>query len=107
MNLKNFHLAQYIIELSLIDSSFLTYQPSLLGCAAFYLVNKVRKIADPWPLKVVDLTGYNERDLQHCAKNLLGAYENATSVDSTEMIRKKFAQNTFSEVAHLKLERRR
>ena len=43
MDGKNFHLAQYVMELSLLDAHFLEYKPSLLASAAIYLINKIRK----------------------------------------------------------------
>ena len=43
LELKNYHLAQYILELSLIQPRFLNYQPSLLAASAIYLIKKIRK----------------------------------------------------------------
>lgn len=41
---KNIHLTQYILELALLDMTFLKYKPSLLVAAAIYLVNKIRNV---------------------------------------------------------------
>lgn len=46
---KNFYIAQYILELSLADSSFMEFSSSLLGSSVTYLVNKIRKISPAWP----------------------------------------------------------
>lgn len=46
---KNFFIAQYILELSLVETAFLEHTPSILGCAVTYLVNKIRKISPCWP----------------------------------------------------------
>jgi cyclin B len=43
MDNKNFYLAQYVLELSLLDVRFLEYKPSLIGSAVIYLINKIRK----------------------------------------------------------------
>jgi hypothetical protein len=44
MNKKNFHLAQYLLELALTQSEFLEYSQSVIACSAFYLVCKIRKL---------------------------------------------------------------
>ena len=43
MDIKNFYLAQYVLELSLLDAKFLEYKPSLIGASVIYLINKIRK----------------------------------------------------------------
>jgi len=48
MEEKNFHLAQYILEMSLLNTKFLEYKPSLMASSVIYLVNKIRKINEPW-----------------------------------------------------------
>jgi hypothetical protein len=48
MNKKNFHLAQYLLELALTQSEFLEYNQSLMACSAFYLVSKIRKVEVDW-----------------------------------------------------------
>jgi len=40
---RNFMLACYLLELSLIEYKMLKYEPSSLACSAIYLVNKIRK----------------------------------------------------------------
>jgi hypothetical protein len=49
MEEKNFHLAQYVLELSLLDMRFLDYAPSHVACSAIYLINKIRKRSESWP----------------------------------------------------------
>jgi transcription initiation factor TFIIIB Brf1 subunit/transcription initiation factor TFIIB len=44
MSYKNMHLTQYILELALLDMTFLSFKPSLLAASAIYLVNKIRKV---------------------------------------------------------------
>ena len=34
MDIKNFYLAQYVLELSMLDMKFLEYKPRFLGSAA-------------------------------------------------------------------------
>ena len=46
---KTYYQTQYILELSLLDSTFLQFCPSLISCSAFYLVCKLRKESESWP----------------------------------------------------------
>ena len=46
---KNRFIAQYILELSLTESSFLEFSPSIMGASVLYLVNKIRKLSPSWP----------------------------------------------------------
>ncbi len=43
MSKKCYHLALYLLELSLIDYRMIKYTPSNLACSAIYLVNKIMK----------------------------------------------------------------
>lgn len=49
MSQKNKFIAAYILELSLLDTSFFEFTPSLLAASVLYLVNKIRKIGPVWP----------------------------------------------------------
>ena len=68
MDSKNFHLAQYVLELSLLDTKFLEYKPSLLASSAIYLINKIRKRSEAWPDLLLAATGYEEKELRSCAR---------------------------------------
>ena len=48
MEEKNYFLCRYLIEIALLDYSMLKYKPSLIACAAIYLVNKIRKRMPAW-----------------------------------------------------------
>lgn len=58
MDIKNFYLAQYVLELSLLDVKFLQYKPSLVGSAVIYLINKIRKRTESWSDLLIAATGY-------------------------------------------------
>jgi len=68
MNKKNFHLAQYLLELALTQSEFLEYSQSLIACSAFYLVCKIRKLDIDWDEKYQNLTEFKQTDLHKCAR---------------------------------------
>ena len=40
---KNYHLAQYVLELTLNHVKFLNYPPSLIAASTIYLIKKIRK----------------------------------------------------------------
>lgn len=67
---KNTCIAKYILELSLLDTSFLEYTPSIMGASVIYLVHKIRKIGPSWPSSLKELIGYEDTDLKSCAKAL-------------------------------------
>lgn len=45
---KNYMMCRYLIEIALLDYSMLKYKPSIITCAAIYLVNKIRKRFPAW-----------------------------------------------------------
>jgi cyclin B len=55
---KNFHLAQYLLELSMLKSRFLVYSPSLIASSAIYLIKKIRKSESSWNELMTTLVGY-------------------------------------------------
>lgn len=59
MDVKNSHLAQYVLELSLLDVKFLEYKPSLMASSAIYLINKIRKKSEAWSDLLMAATGYD------------------------------------------------
>ena len=55
---KNFCLAQYVLEMSLLDLKFAKYHPSMLASSAIYLINKIRKRNPAWSDLMVAASGY-------------------------------------------------
>lgn len=43
MDVKNFYLCRYVLELALYDNITWKYSPSMIACATIYLINKIRK----------------------------------------------------------------
>ena len=77
MDSKNYHLAQYVLELSLLEIKFLEYKPSLVASAAIYLINKIRKKSEAWSDSLVSVSGYEEKELKTCARELCYLLEKA------------------------------
>lgn len=74
---KNQHLAQYILELSLLQSKFLQYSPSLMAASAIYLIKKIRKTEAVWSSWMSEIVSYEEKELKNCAKELCSLLESA------------------------------
>lgn len=91
MNKKNFHLAQYLLELALTQSEFLEYSESLIACSAFYLVCKIRKLEIEWDEVYFNLTGYKQTDLHKCARELCNLLEKIEKINHIESLKKKFS----------------
>lgn len=59
-----FYLAQYMIELALVEYRMIKYKPSILAAGALYLAHKVTGRKDAWPLKVEQYSRLKERDVR-------------------------------------------
>ncbi len=66
MSAKCYHLALYLLELSLIDYRMIKYSPSNLACSAIYLVNKITKKGG-WTDALQDASTYSEAQVKSCA----------------------------------------
>lgn len=77
LELKNQHLAHYLLELSLLQPKFLNYSPSLMAASVIYLIKKIRKSETPWNPNMTLIVGYEEKELKSCAKELCGLLESA------------------------------
>lgn len=43
MDDKNYMLCRYLLEMALLELKMSKYTPSMVACAAIYLVHKIRK----------------------------------------------------------------
>lgn len=59
-----FYLAQYMLELGLVEYKMLQYRPSILASGALYLAHKIMNKSDAWPLKVEQYSGLTEKDVR-------------------------------------------
>lgn len=61
------HLAEYLLELGLLDASMLQYSPSHIVSSALLLSNELigRKVA--WPAEMARQSRYAEADIRECA----------------------------------------
>lgn len=59
---NEFCLAQYLIELALVEYRMMKYKPSELAAGAVYLTHKITGRKEPWPIKVEHHTNIREKD---------------------------------------------
>ena len=60
-DLKKSCLAQYVLELALLDHRFLTHKGSLLAASTVYLINKIKRVESAWSDPLVAASGYQEK----------------------------------------------
>lgn len=98
------YLAQYLIELPLIEQRMLSYTPSNIAASALYLARKIlMRKEGHWTAELQRHTGYTEEQLRSCAKDmciLITCIEKC----SLQAVRKKFSTKKFHEVALIKIE---
>ncbi|CAK83450.1 unnamed protein product (macronuclear) [Paramecium tetraurelia] len=91
---KNKALAQYILELALVEYKFIAYKPSQITQAAIFLVNKIRS---------PNYKAQNEAQLKPCAKELCQLLQ-AAELNSLQAVRRKFNTIKFYEVSRIRVE---
>lgn len=65
---KKFYLAQYTLELALMDLKFLKFKPSMLAASTIFLINKIKRAEVVWPDVLMAASGYEEKELKSCAR---------------------------------------
>ena len=99
---KNFFLANYFIELYLLEYKMINYKPSLIACAAIYLVNKMRKKDIPFCNVLSKNSHYCENDLKCCARDICFILKNIDNT-SFKAVKNKFSLKKFMEVSKIKI----
>lgn len=69
MDEKNYHLAWYLIDLSIVDYKSIQFDVHTLVAGAIYLVNKIR-LKQNWTIQHEKLTGLSDSSVRPCAKYL-------------------------------------
>lgn len=94
------HLAQYLLELSVVDFNMVKYTPSHLAAAAVLLSNKLQRMQPSWSSSLVKQTRFTDQMLRECAKEMCALLENAEH-NTLQAVRKKFSQPKYNAVAKL------
>lgn len=77
-----------------------------MAASAIYLINKIRKNSEVWPDALVAASGYEEKELRSCAKELCHLLENSEQLSSSKCLKRKFGLPKFFEVSKIRLERK-
>jgi len=93
-------LAQYLLELTLVDYNMIKYSPSRLAAAAVLLSNKLLRRQPSWKPAAVKHTHFTEQMLKECAKEMCSLLEYAEH-NPLQAVRKKFSQLKYHSVAKL------
>jgi len=92
-------LAQYLLELTLVDYKMLKYSPSHIAAASILLTNKLLR-RPAWTPVAVQQTQMTESMLKSCAKEICNLLEGAET-SPLQAVRKKFSQPKHHSVAKL------
>lgn len=94
------HLAQYLVELTLVDCNMIKYEPSRLAASAVLLSNKLLRRQPSWKPAAVKHTNFTELMLKECAKEMCALLECAEQ-NPLQAVRKKFSSSKYHAVAKL------
>jgi cyclin B len=93
-------LAQYLVELALLDVRMIRYVPSHLAAAVLLLSNLLLGRRPAWPSIMVQHSRYVEPSLQLCVEELRALLE-AVPTNSMQAVRKKYALSEHQFVARM------
>lgn len=95
-----FYFAQYINEISLLDSSLLKYKNSELAAASLILAAKSIKRINAWNKEMEKTTGYKEEDLRTVIEDVKSfAYE--VNPKFLQTLKYKFSKQEYCEVSSI------
>lgn len=97
--LETLTLARFILELSLMESSFITVADSLLAASALMLAFRMKNNGT-WDATLRHYSGYKEEDLKQCM-NQLNSMLNRTPNKQLATVRNKYSHPLFYEVAKI------
>ncbi len=92
-------LAQYLLELSLVEAGMLKYPPSVAAAAALYLANK---LCEGQETRMARLAGYGDKALNTCAKDMVTMLQTVPK-SSLQAVRRKFSSAKYMEVAQIEI----
>lgn len=91
---KEYFLAQFFIETSLLDYRLIKYSPAVLAGTAGVLVNKAFQKVVVWPNLMIEHTGLTESHLVQCEREILHSIQVIDKI-GLKTVRKKFSQDKF------------
>ncbi|VDM42664.1 unnamed protein product [Toxocara canis] len=87
----------YLLELALLDYTYLKYRASVLGAAAFCLAN-ILTGPTPWPTAIEEDTGITVADMIDVLEHLLRSFHDASKM-THKAIYEKYCDEKFHSVA--------
>jgi len=93
----DFHLIQYLLELSLLCIKMIQYKPSHLVASAVFLCNKLLELDPAWSEDMVRQTTYSEPSIKACAKEMYRLFL-AAEHSKRKAVRRKFSRAQFGGV---------
>lgn len=97
-----FHLAQYILEISLLDASFLRFLPSQLAAASLILAAKRIKNFDCWSKEMEQFSGYSAGSLTEVVKEVK-LFVVEINPKFISVLKYKFSKPQYNKVANYSL----
>eukprot|EP00415_Alexandrium_ostenfeldii_P003311 UN3311 len=95
-------LAQYILELALLEVQMVRHLPSHLVAAALMISNELLGKRPAWPTHMVVHTRHAEHALRGCAEEMRALLD-AAPQGSLQAVRKKYSQERHQSVARMPL----
>lgn len=99
---QNRHLAEYLLELSLIEYHMLRYKASLQAAAAMLIALRAQRKETRWTTNLVAVTGWTEMQLRDCARDMLVLFQ-AAPKHALSAVREKYSRPQACEVAKITL----
>jgi cyclin B len=95
-------LSHYILESTLMDTTFYSLLPSQIAAGTVYLSNFIQ-IENPWPSSLIELTGYSRDDVRSWALMIRNHLSRLRTSTSLKGIIKKYLSEEFFQVSSLSL----
>jgi hypothetical protein len=92
------NVANFILELSLPEYSALKWCPSVIASAALYLTNRLHEVsgmrqAPSWEDAIEQYSGYSEKEIRECTKELLNSLcQQGSPSSSLTAVRRKYTK---------------
>ena len=102
MNEKAYMMARYLLELALVEYSFLKYPPSNIAASAAYLAAKIFKMKNTWNQLAAEASQYTETEVKKCSKLLYNLIETSGQNTKLTAVKRKFQKRKFSQVSKYK-----
>lgn len=99
-------LAQYILELGLLEIKLLRFTPSQTVSAALFLSNELLGHSPRWPQNIVQSSGHSEESLRPCLEILRTLFEQDRAMapgSQLQAVHKKFSTKEHHAVATMRL----